>query len=115
MVSIFILFYRQRCDCLNNFTLSIAKNTYPLEVLIYSIKYSPRIISFEIDDSSSVESFLFFILTDIENFNDLKNHVMERIYFSFLRYEISQRTQTERELIVGRALYRSCVSLKESE
>lgn len=100
---------------MNKFTLEIPKNTYPKEVLIYSIKYSLFVKSFDIDDTSIPEVFYFHIYTDIENYKDFYTHIMERIQFSYLRYEISQRTQTERELIIGRALYRSCIKIQEGK
>ena len=63
----------------------------------------------------SVENF-GLSLSAIENVPlNFYDHIMKRIQFSFLRYEISQKTRTERELIVGRSLYRSCVKIGENQ
>ena len=100
---------------MNTFPIEILKKTYPREVLFYSIKYSPKVTSFDFDETAKDESFIFNIKTSIDDFNDFYAHIMERIQFSFLRYELSQKTRTERDLIVGRALYRSCVKIEENE
>jgi len=97
---------------LSTFILEMQKSLYPKEVLIYSIKYSPQVVSFQIDESKP-DIFIFSIVSRSENFEDFQNHVMERVQFSYLRYEISQKTRTERELIIGRALYRSCTQIKD--
>lgn len=100
---------------MNSYLFEISNKTFPKEVLFYSIKYSPMVTSFEFDETSKSDVFIFNITTSINDYDVLHHHIMERIQFSFLRYEISQKTRTERELIIGRALYRSCVSVNEEE
>ena len=100
---------------MNKYTFEISNKTFPKEVLFYSIKYSPMVMSFDFDETTKPDIFIFNIVTSVNDFDVLQRHIMDRIQFSFLRYEISQKTRTERELIVGRALYRSCVSVNEEE
>jgi len=97
---------------LNNSTFEIQKSSYPKEVLLHSIKYSPQVVSFEIDETTKPDIYICSVVSKFMSNKDLYNHIMERIYFSYLRFEISQRNQTERELIIGRSLYRSCVQMK---
>lgn len=97
----------------NRHVFPVAKSLYPREVLLYAIKYSPLVIDFEIDEKPDADSLSISINTKTNNFEELQKHLMERIQFSFLRYEIAQRTRAERELIIGRALYRSCVIVDE--
>jgi len=100
---------------LNSYPFEISNKTFPKEVLFYSVKYSPMVTSFDFDETTKPDTFIFNIVTSSNDIEVLQRHIMERIQFSFLRYEISQKTRTERELIVGRALYRSCVSVDEEE
>lgn len=100
---------------MNSYPFEISNKTFPKEVLFYSVKYSPMVTSFDFDETTKPDTFIFNIVTSSNDIEVLQRHIMERIQFSFLRYEISQKTRTERELIVGRALYRSCVSVDEEE
>lgn len=100
---------------MNSYSFEISNKTFPKEVLFYSIKYSPMVTSFDFDETTKPENYIFNIVTSNNDFEALHHHIMERIQFSYLRYEISQKTRTERELIIGRALYRSCVSVNEEE
>jgi len=107
------LFRLEGGDNLNTTIFEIQKSSYPKEVVLHAIKYSPHVVSFEVDETTKPEIFSFSIVSKILIGKDLHDHLMERIHFSYLRFEVSKKTQSERELIIGRSLYRSCVQVND--
>ncbi|MBO5477768.1 MAG: hypothetical protein J6A15_08465 [Clostridia bacterium] len=93
----------------NNIEVELDTNTYNLSSIkkaLYNF-CNDRIIDMKFVDESKIH--ILISLKKDENSDDLIKKIYEELFNESLRYDVMLQTKNIRELIIGRALYSTCI------
>jgi His-Xaa-Ser system protein HxsD len=88
--------------------LKLNKTDYLKEVI------EKTILSFESECDLVLEIIDDYYTITSKNNKINKEHFLKELLYNDLRYQIAKRTNTIKKLIIGRALYDTCIRLEQS-
>lgn len=86
--------------------LELDTNVYPKSAILSTFSYFSDVVETVLSEENSViYANLNFIYKDEDIIKDIYRHLLQ----TAMRHIIAEKTKEERELIIGRALYGSCL------
>ncbi len=98
-----------------NLSINIDAKLYPLEAITKTSRKYVENFNIEIFDNEETINITFSSKDKNKlMFEDLRKDFINEVILQTVRYNIFKQTKTIREMIIGRALYQTCVHYKQS-